>query len=170
MSWYLLGLQPNSTSIWVTNFCSWYLTAVTDVPGPMVKLPVFDSLLFLTSVECPLLDFSLNFLDLLPIPTSGALSLGIQVFPLFTRILILSTSVYYDMQVSNTALWHVCNETPIWYAEALMRPAGLQVCQEAGVLSPLLQSPSDLSSLVWKPLCAAQLLLSSTSVRVWKKK
>ena len=83
-----LGISLDSIQaqlrVWVTNFCSWYLTAVTDVPGPMLKLLVLESLLFLTAVECPLLDFSLNFLDLLPIPISDTSLLGVQVFPLCT--------------------------------------------------------------------------------------
>lgn len=89
MSWYLPGLQPNTLRVWAANFCSWYLTAVTDVPGPMLKLLAFESLLFFTSAKCPLLDFSLNFLDLLPTPISDTSSFGIQIFPLFTYTLIL---------------------------------------------------------------------------------
>lgn len=89
MSWYLPGLQPSTVRVWAANFYSWYLTAVTDVPGSMLKLLLFESLLFFTSAKCPLLDFSLNFLDLLPIPISDTSSFGIQIFSLFTYTLIL---------------------------------------------------------------------------------
>lgn len=89
MSWYLPGLQPSTLRVWAANFYSWYLTAVTDVSGPMLKLLVFESLLFFTSAKCPLLDFSLNFPDLLPIPISDTSSFGIQIFLLFTYTLIL---------------------------------------------------------------------------------
>lgn len=84
----------------------------------MLKLLVFESLLFLTSVECPLLDFSLNFLDLLPIPISGTSLFGVQVFPLFTCTLILLTSIYYEMELDNPDYQNACNKAPSCYAEA----------------------------------------------------
>lgn len=126
-SLYFPGLQPTSAVSLVTNFCSWYLTAVTDVPVALATAPSVWMLAvsYICWMSSPWLLFKLSK------PSDHSylwdFITQIQFFSPVTYTLILLSCIDYDLKVKWLSVIHNLKVFQLVFRNKRMFPIGLQV-------------------------------------------